>query len=54
MTENGYDILKNIIGGIKTGNNIYGKRSYNTYNLKNNTFCLGFMQYSGNNVKKII
>lgn len=54
MTENGYDILKNIIGGIKTGNNIYGKRSYNTYNLKNNTFCLGFMQYSGNNIKKMI
>lgn len=54
MTNNGYKILGNIIGAVKTGNNIYGQKNYKTYNLKNKTFALGWAQFSGNNVRNTI
>lgn len=59
MTNKELDILVNIIGGVESGGQVYGKRRYDAYAepYKNSptehTVTLGWCQFYGNNARKL-
>ena len=59
MTDKELDILVNIIGGVESGGQVYGKRRYDAYAepYKNSptehTVTLGWCQFYGNNARKL-
>ncbi len=60
MTKNNLEILTNIIGGVESGGQVYGKRDYGAYaaplkNSPNEVTCtLGWAQNYGNNARKLV
>ena len=60
MNKEQLDILTNIIGGVESGGQIYGKRRYEAYaapyaNSSNEvTITLGWAQNYGNNARKLV
>lgn len=59
MTDKELDILTNIIGGVESGGQIYGKRRYDAYaepyanSPEEHTITLGWCQFYGNNARKL-